>query len=536
MHVPCPACGSSDAAWRYEDGHRFCHKCSAYFPSEGGEAQPQKERRTISFSPIEYTPCYLPKRGLSEETCRFWEYGTSTYGGKPVQVATYRTPDGSRLAGQKIRFQDKEFLFLGSMEECGLYGQHKWKDGGKKVVVTEGEIDAMSVGQVQSNKWPVVSVPNGANGAKKALTRHIEWLEKFEEVILMFDMDEPGREAAKECVELFTPGKCKVAELPLKDANEMLQANRGSEIVNSIWNAKTLRPDGIVAGSETWEVLTKQHDNEAVAFPCPKLQTMTEGWRKGELLTILAGSGVGKTEVTRWLYYSIWEQHPQEKIGLLHLEESLKRTVQGILGLKLKKRTHLKKGETPEAELKQAHTDVFGSDRFYLYEHFGSTDSENLFAKMKYLAKGCGCSTIILDHLSIVVSGMSEGDERRLIDNIVTRLATLAQELKVRVLAICHLRKPSEGQSHEEGRAVKTTDARGSHSIIQLSHTCLALERNQQSETEKHFTQMRVLKCRETGETGLADRLKYDPETGLFSVVDGEAVDWGSDNKQESGF
>jgi 5S rRNA maturation endonuclease (ribonuclease M5) len=121
---------------------------------------------------------------------------------------------------------NKDFLFLGDIKEAGLYGQHLWRNGGRKVVITEGEIDALSVSQAQDNKWPVVSVPNGARGAKKAIQRELRWLEEFEEVVLMFDEDEEGRAAAQECAGLFRPGKCKLARLPMKDANELLKPAR----------------------------------------------------------------------------------------------------------------------------------------------------------------------------------------------------------------------------------------------------------------------------------------------------------------------
>ncbi len=111
------------------------------------------------------------------------------------------------------------------------------------VVVTEGEIDALSVSQIQGNKWPVVSVPNGAQGAAKAVARNLDYLMGFEKVIFLFDNDDPGHKAAQECAALLPPGKAYIGSLPLKDANEMLVAGRGPEVVDAIWGAKAFRPD-----------------------------------------------------------------------------------------------------------------------------------------------------------------------------------------------------------------------------------------------------------------------------------------------------
>jgi len=110
----------------------------------------------VTFSP-------LKKRGITEETCRVWGYGVGEYNGQNVQVAQYYK-DGTIVA-QKLRFPSKDFVTLGDFKDVGLYGQHLWRDGGKMVTVTEGEIDALTVSQMFGNKWPVVSIPTGDAGA-----------------------------------------------------------------------------------------------------------------------------------------------------------------------------------------------------------------------------------------------------------------------------------------------------------------------------------------------------------------------------------
>ena len=159
------------------------------------------------FVPIQGDIQALAKRGITEATCAHFGYtvGIDPKTGNKVQLAPY-TDEHGRIVAQKWRDSAKNFGVLGKLKNgLPLFGQHLWRDGGKKVVITEGEIDAMSVSQMQGNKWPVVSIPNGASGAKKALGAALEWLEKFEEVILMFDQDDPGREAVAECAPLFTP-------------------------------------------------------------------------------------------------------------------------------------------------------------------------------------------------------------------------------------------------------------------------------------------------------------------------------------------
>ena len=91
--------------------------------------------------------------------------------------------------------------------ELRLFGQHLWKNAGKRIVIVEGEIDALSVFEAMPN-WPVVSLPNGAQSAKKAIKNSLEFLESYERVVLLFDMDEPGQKAVEEVAEMFSPGKC----------------------------------------------------------------------------------------------------------------------------------------------------------------------------------------------------------------------------------------------------------------------------------------------------------------------------------------
>lgn len=451
----------------------------------------------------------LLKRGITEETCRHFGYLTGYHGDKPCQLAPYYDKDGA-LVAQKVRYPGKDFSVRGELKEALLFGQQLWRDGGKKVVITEGEIDAMSVSQLQNNKWPVVSIPNGAQGAKKALSRQLEWLEKFDEVILMFDMDEPGKQAVEECAPLFKPGRCKVARLPLKDANEMLQASRGGEVIDAIWGAKTYRPDGIVAGADLWDVVGQPDADPGVPYPWKGLNEKLMGARRGELVTITAGSGIGKSAVVREVAYHLLQQG--ETVGLLMLEETVKRTGLGLMGLGIGKPLHLSREGVTEESLKAAYDATLGTGRVFLYDHFGSTAMENLLAKVRYMAKALDCRWIILDHLSIVVSGIEGDDERKLIDLIMTRLRTLVQECDIGMFVVSHLRRP-EGKGHEEGALTSLSQLRGSHAIAQLSDGVIGLERNQQGD-DPNVTTVRVLKNRYSGDTGVACQLRYDKETG----------------------
>src|SRR6266545_875851 len=158
-HAPCPSCGSKDNLGIYSDGHGWCFGCGFYQQSEetGAPSKPSVQRRSTNLLAGDYLP--LMARKLTAETCKVWDYRTTHYNGKMAQAATYYTADGSQAIAQKVRMRNKEFVFIGEPKQAGLYGQHLFRDKGKMVVVTEGELDAMSVSQLQQHKWPVVSLP-----------------------------------------------------------------------------------------------------------------------------------------------------------------------------------------------------------------------------------------------------------------------------------------------------------------------------------------------------------------------------------------
>jgi len=527
-HMPCEACGSSDAKALYGDGHTYCFACKALTRATGDpDAMPAPSRVNSGLTQGTYQP--LAKRGIREETCRKFGYMVGQYGGRPVQIAPYYQ-DGEVVA-QKLRFPGKEFRFVGETADVGLFGQNVWRSQGKRVVVTEGEIDALSVAQAFNNRWPVVSVPNGAQGAKKSMAKNLEWLEGYDEVVIAFDNDEPGRAAAKECAALFTPGRCKVATWPngIKDANDMILASREGEIAPVIFEAKVYRPDGILAGTELKAKIDEFRLGGGTYFSYdtqrPELDRMVRGLRKGELVMLTAGTGIGKSTEAAELAFDLLVRHGLI-IGYVALEENPLRTSLRMMSIHCNRPLHLGLGGITEEEYEESYATTVGSGRFFLYDHFGSLESDNLLSKLKYLANGCNCDFVVLDHISIAVSGREDGDERRIIDNLMTNLRSLVEQTGVGVIAICHLKKPTgNATSHEEGGRVTLDDLRGSGSIKQLSDTVIGIERDQQDKENGDYCDLRVLKCRFTGETGVADRLHYNRQTGRLIAVEREALE-----------
>jgi len=169
---------------------------------------------------------------------------------------------------------------------------------------------------------------------------------------------------------------------------------------------------------------------------------------------------------------------------------------------------------------KEAWEATMGDGRLFFYDHFGSLEEENLLTKLRLLITQEGVDFIVLDHVSIVVSGNADGDERKAIDALMTNLRSLAEETQAGILVISHLRRPQGDKGHEDGANVSLSQLRGSGAIAQLSDAVIGVERDMQSEEFGNHVKLRVLKNRFVGDVGIADTLAFDKETGRMNVVD----------------
>lgn len=518
---PCPCGTSSDAFATYDDGGTWCYSCENKNNTQTGKVSaPRDDEPKKTFTPLKGHYADLTARGITEETCKKCEYqqGENEFG-KRVHIQLIKDETG-RLIDQKTRDKDKHFTWVGGSGYKGIIGSWSWPASGKSVVITEGEIDRMSVSQAFDNKWSTGSLPNGWGSAKKAILADYEKLCRFDNIVLCFDNDEKGQQALKEACELLPVGKVKIMALPKKDANEVLMDKTlgPATLIRAFWDAKPWRPDGIREGREFTRERMKQTRKAGLSLPYPKLNDMWDGLRDGEIITICAGSGIGKSTIARDIAYHQRMAHGV-KIGNIFLEEDNDTSVKAYVGLHagvpLKKL--IKTPEILTDEQWDASLAAVVWDNMMFYDHFGSLESDRLLTMMRYMAAS-GCRRIVLDHISIVVSGLESQDERKDIDILMTKLASFVKETGCSVIAIVHLKR-SNGKNFNEGGQISLNDLRGSASIEQLSFNVLAAERNQQDEAKKLFALLRSLKCRITGETGEADILKWNVALGRYEVA-----------------
>jgi twinkle protein len=342
-------------------------------------------------------------------------------------------------------------------------------------------------------------------------------------VVICFDNDKPGQEAAIKVAELFDPNKAKIVTLGLKDANEYLKTNQGKKFSEDWWNAKEFTPAGIVNLAELGDTLYDEKDCETVPYPWEGLNEKTYGMRTGELVTFTSGAGMGKSSIIRELMHHIMKAS-KDNIGVLAMEESIKNTAFNLMSVEANQRLYIKeiRDKFTREQLTTWQDATVGTGRFFAFDHFGSISNDEILGRVRFMASGLGCKWVILDHLSILVSGQEDnGDERKSIDILMTKLRSLVESTKIGLLLVSHLRRPSGDRGHEDGREVSLSHLRGSASIAHLSDSVIALERNQQAddETEANTTVLRILKNRYTGDTGACCHLHYDKETGRMTEI-----------------
>lgn len=480
-----------------------------------------KHLSVIPDSDMEVRP--LKARGITSATCqKYGYYITKDDYGNVIQVADYKKY--GHVIFQKTRDRNKNFTVRGKKDNI-FFGQHLFPSG-KKLVITEGEIDCLTVSQLQDNKYPVVSIPFGCRSAKDVFKSQADWLSGFEEVIVMFDMDDAGQEAVKSVSGILPPHKLKIASLPLKDPNECLLNGKADDVVRAIWNAREYRPDGILNAKDLKdEFFSQEAEIKSYEFPwADDLTKMTQGIRKGEMLLLTAGTGIGKSTMAREIAFKLKMQDGL-KVGMVMLEENKNKTLRDLLSIAVGKPLHLLWNSIDKEKLKPVYDSVFGDGGFCLYDHFGSIESDNLLEKIRFLITGEGCDFVIFDHVSIAVSGLDEStmNERKAIDMLMTQLRALVEETGAGIVVVSHLRKgDTKATPFEQGGTISLDDLRGSGTLKQIPDTILALERNQQADKEdvKNTMKLRVLKCRFTGNTGLAGYLRFNKTTNTIEDVD----------------
>jgi twinkle protein len=538
-HFACPSCqdagkdkkGNNMSVYELEDGEHdgYCWSCESYYNSQDiddlglvtSTPKPveKKVNQSITMTDIQSTgPKALKLRHIGLDTVK-------KYGVRSIDDKTFypRFTEGN-LTGYKQRNINKTFGEVGDMSTSEFWGQQLF-NGGRLLIITEGEEDAMSAYQMTANESPkktgyaAVSVPNGAKSLKKTVLANYEWLVKFEKIIFAMDQEPDVLKSVKEVCGLLPPKQAFIASFDEKDANDMLKAGKSYDFYKSVWNANEYTPEGIILSSSTWDAWKNRDNYDSVPLPNEwGLNEITKGIRLGGLYTIGAGTGVGKTTMLKILQLHLWN-HTDHGVGIIALEEPLCDSVGALMGLHMKKVLNVDASNVSEADQKKAWKELFSEDRFVFEQGFGALTEDELYDKIRYMVRVKGCKYIFIDHLTILTDmfGDGKGSKIEQTARLVAGIKNLTQELDCAIIQVSHVRKRDDkSMSYEEGAIPGLDSLYGAAAIKQYSDAVITISRDQREEPS--ITTYHVIKNRLSGRLGAGYPLTYNYNTGWLEV------------------
>lgn len=512
---------------------------------------------------LEYPIMAIPERGITKETCERFGVRTAVDPKDGVSPISYFFPyydQKGKLCGFKKRDltldkNDKgHFTAIGKVGvDCKLFGQQIAEGIPRKracLIQHEGEFDVMSsfqamkesvVGTKFSDLEPfVVGLSCGTKNAVDAVMHNIEFVKEFEACCLAFDSDfateqdkrkgiERGREAMDAVAAALTGTGVALQTVEwhtqFKDPSDYLQNGKSGELAKLLsFGKKVYSAEKIIhAGDISLDELLSPRPEGIYINQFPKLMEKIHGFRTRELVLLTAPVGVGKSTTSAIFASELMEAN--EKVGMIFLEETNKETLQRMLASKLKVNFNLFRDNplkcATKEEIEAAYKDIVDNDKMVMLSHFGSMPITELMNKIRYMHLVEKCSYIILDHLSVVISGSHITDERKELDIVMTELAAFCAANDVCVIAISHINrsaandfKPPKGEE-DQPFWVKVTkeQLRGSSALEALSFIIIGIEPQIMPDRSRGFIRLTVLKNRPWGYLGSCDEFKVDDST-----------------------
>lgn len=545
-HAACIGddCSSSDGMAVYQkeiDGEKvndaFCFVCTNYFNHSqleefGVKIKEGKSKLTevVDFSNIESIPFRgWKERGIGQPVSAKYGVHTEVKNDFDVVARYYPSTSDGKIVGFKKRITPKEFVGIGSTKATNeLFGQSVFEAGQKYLVVTTGEEDTLAFAQALYSKkdnteyWtPVVSVTCGDGSIIKQFKANFEYINSFDKVVLAFDGDDSAQKYVEEAARLLSPGKGFIVKFPqgVKDASDMVKAGRSAELKQLFWKATPFSRVDVLHLSQMWDDFESEDNNVKIPFPASWShlnEMMNGGMEKGEITVIGALTSIGKSSIINNVVYSLIE-NTRFKVGAMYLEGTKREVVRDLLSLDagVNLRTANRDTVDIEALKHRFFENLAKKDQFVYVDHQGSISTSEIFDKLNYLAKAENCDVIIIDP---VQAGVNSSDNGAIIEFMDT-LLKFAKETDTCVVAVSHMRKPSEENPH----AVTEYSLMGSSSLNQIAFNTILLSRDKMNECpiKKSATKLQLVKCRRTGNTGEAGWLRYDHNTThLFATSD----------------
>lgn len=472
----------------------------------------------------------LPDRKLKKEYLEYFnlKVGVSEEDGETPTTHYYPYYKNGKLCGYKVRIiEGKRMWSVGDIKECDFFGwQQATETGAKKLFITEGEIDAVSLFQIMKDNAKgtqyadynpaVVSLAHGSSSAARDIGKHAAAIRAhFKEVILVFDQDDAGQLAVDQTLKVFP--EAQVAKLPVKDVNEGLMEGK-SKAVHSAVQFKAAKPKNtrLVAAGDLHEQ-ARVPAELGFSWPWEHITKATRGIRLGETIYIGAGQKQGKSEIVNTLAAHFIKEHGW-KVFLIKPEEANNKTYKMVAGKFEGKFFH-----DPEKEFDEAAYDRAGElmrDKLVLLNLYQEITWEVIKNDIRQAAAE-GCKAIIIDPITNLTNGMDAAAANTKLQQIAQEISAMALDLGVVVFLFCHLRNPDVGQPHERGGKVLSSQFAGSRAMARSCNLMLGLEGNRDPdlpEEQRNLRNLVLLEDREFGAVGNF-KLYWDRASGLFNEI-----------------
>ena len=525
----CPDCGSSDAkqVFQAEDGslNAWCFSCGTYDKMDDkGEDNvvPINTQQKININSL--PTLEIADRKLTQETVeRFGvKVAVSEQDGKTITHHYYPDTRDGKVVGHECRVVDtKQFTSIGDRKgDLDLWGQNL-DTGTKKLFITEGRLDAMSLYQAikthmpskyNSNKEPaVVSLTRGVTGAAKDLLVNREYMQKFEDVILVFDQDTAGQEAIRDVLKTFP--MCKVAKLSEKDASDMLVKGKGNELYQScVWDAAHQRQGQLVDIDDDLIQKATVKPEMGIPFPWVTVNRATFGIRPNTIHVVGAAPKVGKSHHEyQLIQHLIGLGH---KVGVFDLENAPVKTALRIASKQARTDFTRPDKEFDPERVKATLLSLQGSVRFY--DRGASRDWSDIRVCIEEQFRLDDTRLFFIDPLTALISRYNSSEANDKLNEICTDMADLVNMYPITLFCYSHVNpKPKGSKPHETGAKVLSSEFTGSRAMEKWFHYGHGISRDRTDECpleRKNVSEFYMLFDREYGQTYKCD-VYFDEDT-----------------------
>jgi len=353
-----------------------------------------------------------------------------------------------------------------------------------------------------------VSLPS-ATPSKKLWDNCHDWLNSFDQIVLSVDGDEAGNAVADKIAKMFPNKVYRVDHSKFKDANDFLKAGAGAEFKAAWWNANKYTPENVLNTTE--QFLSLYHDTPEHQYVPTGIQALDDkilGLMQGHFTVIKAQTGIGKTEVMRFLEFNMLQN--KIPIAAWHLEETKLRSLLGLVSYQLKDnltRRDLIDLKGAEQQVIGAITSLTKGELFYQFYLGDGQGADDLIDQIRFFSQAAGCKFVFFEPIQDVVAGSSEESKEQMLADLSIRLSKLAAELNVGIVTIAH--------TNENG------DTKYCKMIGQRASVIIDLQRDKDADTleERNTTYIRVEKNRPCSEVGSAGKMRFNSDTFTLREV-----------------